>query len=205
MTSHPEVAECCVVGAADDLKGQLPLGLLVLTGSARTSPEDVEAQVWIRIVPTAVSTCSMCAQGAASPLHPSSHLSIVQMVREHIGPVAAFKHAIVLPALPKTRSGKILRGLLLKLADGQTATPPATLEDPEVFQEAARVISERWRAGREKRHDASLLAEVNICVTKKVMVSPPMQRGNALVTRLGRANEYYSVHFHIQQFVSKYR
>jgi propionyl-CoA synthetase len=71
------------------------------------------------------------------------------MVREHVGPVAAFKHAITLPALPKTRSGKILRGLLLQIADGKTPSAPATIDNPQALQEAAEVIVQRWCKRRD--------------------------------------------------------
>ncbi len=104
LTQHPDVAECAVVGAADDLKGQVPLGLVVLKHGAEGSPDQVAAD-------------------------------LVRMVREHVGPVAAFKRVVVVRRLPKTRSGKILRGTIRKIADGADISIPATIEDPSVIAE----------------------------------------------------------------------
>src|SRR5437764_2898291 len=86
LAAHPDVAECAVIGVADELKGQLPLGLLVLKAGAARAPVEVAGEV-------------------------------VALVRERIGPVAAFKLAVVVRRLPKTRSGKILRGTMQKIAD----------------------------------------------------------------------------------------
>ena len=99
LASHPDVAECAVVGAKDQLKGQAPIGLVVLkAGVERAEPEIVT--------------------------------ELVAMVRERIGPVAAFKDARVVARLPKTRSGKILRASIRRIADGEPAAAPATIEDP---------------------------------------------------------------------------
>jgi len=104
LSGHPDVAECAVMGVADDLKGQLPLGLLVLkAGVARDSLEIVK--------------------------------DVVKMVREQIGPVAAFKTAVVVGRLPKTRSGKILRGTMQKIADNEAFKVPATIDDPAILDE----------------------------------------------------------------------
>ncbi len=104
LASHPDVAECAVIGVADPLKGELPLGLVVLKSGvirddARTARE------------------------------------LVTLVREVIGPVAAFKHVVVVERLPKTRSGKILRGTMKRIADGQDYTMPATIDDPAILDE----------------------------------------------------------------------
>ena len=104
LASHPDVAECAVVGAADALKGQVPLGLVVLKAGAAREDADVARE-------------------------------LVALVRERIGPVAAFKDARVVPRLPKTRSGKILRGSIRKLADGEPAAPPPTIDDPAILEE----------------------------------------------------------------------
>ena len=104
LADHPDVAECAVIGVADDLKGQVPLGFLVL--SAGVDRPDGE------IVGEAVS-----------------------MVRERIGPVASFKTATVVARLPKTRSGKILRGTMQKIADSEGWNMPATIDDPDVLPE----------------------------------------------------------------------
>lgn len=104
LSDHPDVAECAVTGVADSLKGQLPLGFVVLNAGCDREHEAVVKEV-------------------------------VQMVRERIGPVAAFKQALVVNRLPKTRSGKILRGTIRKIADGEPWKMPATIDDPEILDE----------------------------------------------------------------------
>ena len=105
LSSHPDVAECAVVGVADPLKGQVPIGFVVLkAGVSDTRHGDIVAEV-------------------------------VQLVRDRIGPVAAYKTTLVVRRLPKTRSGKILRGTMRKIADGQTYDMPATIEDPAALEE----------------------------------------------------------------------
>lgn len=104
LTSHPDVAECAVIGVADQLKGQLPVGLLILkTGAEKQTGEIIE--------------------------------ECIQLVRDQIGPVAAFKKAAVVSCLPKTRSGKILRGTMQKIADNEEFRLPATIEDPVSLEE----------------------------------------------------------------------
>ncbi len=110
LAAHPDVAECAVIGVADDLKGQLPLGFLVL----KAGVDRAEAQIVNEVV---------------------------TMVRERIGPVAAFKTATVVQRLPKTRSGKIVRGTMQKIADGETYKMPATIDDPVVLDEIATALS----------------------------------------------------------------
>ena len=110
LASHADVAECAVVGAADELKGQLPLGFLCLNEGCE-SPHD---QV--------VSEC-------------------VALVRQEIGPVAAFKSAAVVPRLPKTRSGKILRGTIAKIANGESFKTPATIDDPAILDEISEALA----------------------------------------------------------------
>jgi propionyl-CoA synthetase len=104
LSSHPDVAECAVVGVADTLKGEVPLGFLVLKAGVRRPGAEIEKEV-------------------------------VQMVRDRIGPVAAFKTAMVVARLPKTRSGKILRGTMKKIADNVEYKMPATIDDPEILKE----------------------------------------------------------------------
>jgi propionyl-CoA synthetase len=104
LASHPDVAECAVIGAADDLKGEIPLGLVVLKAGVRRAGEEIIAE-------------------------------LIQMVRERIGPVASFKTAAVVKRLPKTRSGKIVRGTIKKIADGQQYVVPATIDDPATLDE----------------------------------------------------------------------
>lgn len=101
--SHPDVAECAVVGVADAIKGQVPYGFLVLKNGVTRSESAIIQEV-------------------------------VDLVRERIGPVAAFRTAFILPKLPKTRSGKILRGTMRKIADGEVWTMPATIEDPATLE-----------------------------------------------------------------------
>jgi len=109
LASHPDVAECAVIGIADELKGQLPLGFLCLNkGCNRPHEEIVEESV--------------------------------ALVRDMIGPVAAFKLACVVDRLPKTRSGKILRGTMAKIADGQAFKTPATIDDPAILGEIAEAL-----------------------------------------------------------------
>jgi propionyl-CoA synthetase len=110
LAAHPDVAECAVLGVADALKGQVPIGLVVLK-SGVTRP--VEA---------------ICAE-------------IVRLVRERIGPVASFKTAIVVQRLPKTRSGKILRGTMRRIADHQEWKMPATIDDPAILAEIEAALA----------------------------------------------------------------
>jgi propionyl-CoA synthetase len=109
LAAHPDVAECAVVGIADDLKGQVPIGLAVLkTGVVRGRPE-IAAE-------------------------------LVARVRDEIGPVASFKEVRIVTALPKTRSGKVLRGTIRKMADGEEWRIPATIEDPAVLDDLRDVL-----------------------------------------------------------------
>jgi propionyl-CoA synthetase len=106
LAGHPDIAECAVVGLDDALKGQVPLGLLVLKSGIKRAPGVVIGE-------------------------------IVDHVREAMGAVVAFKTALVVPRLPKTRSGKVLRGTIAKIANGQEYVQPATIEDPAVLSEIA--------------------------------------------------------------------
>ena len=104
LSEHKSVAECAVLGIADKLKGQLPIGLLALKAGVKLSNEEI------------IKEC-------------------IQMVRNKVGPVAAFKTAIVVKRLPKTRSGKILRGTIRKIADKEEYKMPATIDDPTILDE----------------------------------------------------------------------
>ena len=104
LAEHKDVAECAVIGIADKLKGQLPIGLLALKAGVTKDKKEI------------ISEC-------------------VAMVREKVGPVAAFKTAIVVKRLPKTRSGKVLRGTVRKIADNETYKMPATIDDPTILDE----------------------------------------------------------------------
>ena len=109
LASHPDVAECAVIGAADQLKGELPVGLVVLKAGADRNPEELVGE-------------------------------LVALVRQKIGPVAAFKKVTVVDRLPKTRSGKILRGTMKKIADGQEYKVPATIDDPAILDEITEAL-----------------------------------------------------------------
>jgi propionyl-CoA synthetase len=118
LASHPDVAECAVMGVADEMKGQVPLGLLVLKSGVDRNPDDVVAEV-------------------------------VALVRERIGPVAAFKKAVVVNRLPKTRSGKILRGTMRKIADSEPWKMPATIDDPAILREIGDCLRTIGYAGEK--------------------------------------------------------
>ncbi|MBN2739391.1 MAG: propionyl-CoA synthetase [Rhodobacteraceae bacterium] len=109
LAGHPDVAECAVIGVADDLKGQSPMGFLCLnSGCSRPESEIVK--------------------------------ECVKRVRDKIGPVAAFKLACIVERLPKTRSGKILRATMVKIADGQEWKMPATIDDPAILDEITQAL-----------------------------------------------------------------
>ena len=110
LASHPDVAECAVVGMADPLKGQLPLGFLCLNKGCARDPDAIVAEC-------------------------------VALVRDRIGPVAAFKTAVVVDRLPKTRSGKILRGVMSRMADGDAWKMPATIDDPVILHEIGESLT----------------------------------------------------------------
>jgi len=110
LASHPDVAECAVVGVADSIKGEIPLGLVVLKAGVRRSPAAIGDD-------------------------------LVGMVRERIGPVAAFRTVVVVQRLPKTRSGKILRGTIKKIADGREYRVPPTIDDPASLDEITGVLA----------------------------------------------------------------
>jgi propionyl-CoA synthetase len=110
LSDHPDVAECAVLGVDDQLKGQVPVGFIVLKAGVTKPEADIVKEV-------------------------------VQMVRDRIGPVAAFKKATVVKRLPKTRSGKILRGTIQKIADNKEWKMPATIDDPAILGEIETALS----------------------------------------------------------------
>jgi propionyl-CoA synthetase len=110
LAAHPHVAECAVVGVADALKGEVPLGLVVLKAGVDRDRAALVAE-------------------------------LVELVRQRIGPVASFKTATVVKRLPKTRSGKIVRGTVKKIADGVAWTMPATIDDPASLEEISAELS----------------------------------------------------------------
>jgi propionyl-CoA synthetase len=110
IASHPDVAECAVIGKADALKGEVPLGLVVLKAGTDRSEAEIVSE-------------------------------LIAMVRERIGPVASFKAARVVSRLPKTRSGKIVRATIKKIADGIDYQIPATIEDATVLDEIKAILT----------------------------------------------------------------
>jgi len=110
LSDHPEVAECAVLGVEDQLKGQVPVGFVVLNAGVDRPHDEIVGEV-------------------------------IQMVRERIGPVASFKKATVVKRLPKTRSGKILRGTIQKIADNQDFKVPATIDDPTILGEMEEALN----------------------------------------------------------------
>ena len=104
LAAHPDVAECSVIGVADGLKGEVPVGLVVLKAGVRRPEAEIVSE-------------------------------LVKMVRDKIGAVASFKKAVVVGRLPKTRSGKILRGTMKRIADGAEYKVPATIDDPAILGE----------------------------------------------------------------------
>jgi propionyl-CoA synthetase len=109
IAAHPDVAECAVVGVRDSLKGQVPLGFVVLKAGVDRNQDELERE-------------------------------LVQMVRDQVGPVAVFKRCKVVARLPKTRSGKILRGTMRQIADGQRYTIPPTIDDAAVLDEVKEAL-----------------------------------------------------------------
>jgi propionyl-CoA synthetase len=117
LAAHPDVAECAVIGVADEIKGEVPVGFVVTKAGVERPEGEVVKE-------------------------------LIERVRERIGPVAAFKMALVVKRLPKTRSGKILRGTMKKIADGVEYGVPATIDDPAILGEIADVLT---HAGYPKR------------------------------------------------------
>lgn len=117
LAGHPDVAECAVLGAADDLKGQLPIGLVILNDGVDRSSDDISAE-------------------------------LVSRVREHIGPVAAFKSVAVVSKLPKTRSGKMLRATMRSIADASEWQMPATIEDAGALDDVTDALKKLGYASK---------------------------------------------------------
>ena len=110
LAAHPDIAECAVVGVADALKGEVPIGFVVTKAGVTKQAEDIVSE-------------------------------LIARVRKTIGPVAAFKQASLVPRLPKTRSGKILRGTIKKIADGESYVTPATIDDPDILDEITTALA----------------------------------------------------------------
>jgi propionyl-CoA synthetase len=110
LASNPVVAECAVIGVEDELKGEMPLGFVVLNSGVQTDVANLKKE-------------------------------LIQTVRSQVGPIATPRDVLVVPRLPKTRSGKILRGTMRKIAEGQDYRVPATIEDPSVLEEIAAAMN----------------------------------------------------------------
>ena len=111
LASHPDVAECAVIGVKDALKTQLPVGLVVLKSGVRREYAEIRGE-------------------------------LIALVREQVGPVANFRHVAVVLRLPKTRSGKVLRGTLRRIADTEPYEVPATIDDPAILEELKVALQE---------------------------------------------------------------
>ena len=109
LADHPDIAECAVIGVADQLKGQLPLGLICLYPSSERKVDDIISEA-------------------------------IDLVRNRVGPVAALNKITVVDRLPKTRSGKVLRGTVAKIADGAEWIMPATIDDPVILDEITAAL-----------------------------------------------------------------
>ena len=109
LAGHPNVAECAVIGIADQLKGQVPVGFVVLKAGVAREAKEIEAEC-------------------------------IQRIREEIGPVASFKTVMIVQRLPKTRSGKILRATMRKIADREEWKMPATIDDPVILDEITKAL-----------------------------------------------------------------
>jgi propionyl-CoA synthetase len=110
LATHPDVAECAVIGIPDDLRGEVPFGFVVLKAGADRAAGEVTSE-------------------------------LVQLVRDQIGAVACFRDARVVARLPKTRSGKILRGTMRAIVAGQAYTVPSTIDDPTVLDEISAAVT----------------------------------------------------------------
>ena len=123
IAGHKDVAECAVLGVDDQLKGQVPIGFLVLNAGVDRDPNEIIKEV-------------------------------IQMVRDRIGPVASFKTATVVKRLPKTRSGKILRGTIQKIADNKPFKTPATIDDPVILDEMEEML---------------ILSDISVAITQRIL------------------------------------
>ncbi len=110
VAADPAIAECAVIGVNHPLKGQVPIGLVLLKDRVKTAEDVLENE-------------------------------LVAMVRKSIGPIASFKHAIVVQRLPKTRSGKILCKTLRQIADGKAYIVPSTIDDPSSLAEIENIMT----------------------------------------------------------------
>ena len=148
LAAHPDVAECAVVGVADALKGEVPVGLVVLKSGVNRDHKTIVDE-------------------------------LIRVVREKIGPVASFKTATVVKRLPKTRSGKIVRGTIKKIADGNEYVVPPTIDDPATLDEIAGSLGER-------RLPAGCRSQVTSKPQTSAAVLQPRDRRADIPVRCGR-------------------
>ena len=111
IATHPDIAECAVIGTDDQLKGQLPVGLFVLKSGVDRDVEEIQTE-------------------------------LIKMVREKIGAIACFRESNMVARLPKTRSGKILRGTMRSIAAGKEYRMPSTIDDPTILDEITETLNE---------------------------------------------------------------
>ena len=111
IATHPDIAECAVIGTDDQLKGQLPVGLFVLKSGVDRDVEEIQTE-------------------------------LIRMVREKIGAIACFRESNMVARLPKTRSGKILRGTMRSIAAGKEYRMPSTIDDPTILDEITETLNE---------------------------------------------------------------
>jgi propionyl-CoA synthetase len=116
LADHPDIAECAVIGVADQLKGQLPLGLICLYPNCNRLQDDIMAEA-------------------------------IALVKDRVGRVSSFNLIVVIERLPKTRSGKVLRGTMAKIADGENWNMPATIDDPAILDEIKMALQSIGYAG----------------------------------------------------------
>jgi propionyl-CoA synthetase len=111
IATHPDIAECAVIGTEDQLKGQLPVGLFVLKSGVDRDVEEIQTE-------------------------------LIKMVREKIGAIACFRESNCVARLPKTRSGKILRGTMRSIAAGKEYRMPSTIDDPAILDEITETLND---------------------------------------------------------------
>lgn len=121
IATHPDVAECAVIGVGDSLKGQLPVGFAVLKAGTKKTPEEIRKE-------------------------------LTKLIRDEIGPIACYKETAVVGRLPKTRSGKILRGSMRKIADGEEFKIPSTIDDPAILSEIEAALKGIGYAKKDKEY-----------------------------------------------------
>jgi len=119
ISTHPDVAECAVIGVGDNLKGQLPVGFAVLKAGVKKDPDEISKE-------------------------------LAMLIRDQIGPIACYKETAIVARLPKTRSGKILRGTMRKIADGEEYKAPSTIDDPVILTEIEGALKDIGYARKKK-------------------------------------------------------